>query len=158
MPYLAVDEDGTENIFEFKPIRCDDYWWAQINQESFNRSTYIELPSGTIEKIIGSKLTWKDEPYKLEEKRNDEYHLISLKEKNLKITLPYKSQEDKTEQTITYEIYESNCNNNNVTFFPPKGMYILFLGQKIIDNFDICFDSKIQFKHKNNIWEMYPIN
>ena len=27
--------------------------------------TTIELPKGTIEKIIGKKLTWEDEPYNL---------------------------------------------------------------------------------------------
>lgn len=61
MAWLAVDKDGTENIYDIKPIRdlqvdkwdiATDSWW-------------IELPKGTIEKIIGRTLTWQDTPIQI---------------------------------------------------------------------------------------------
>ena len=62
MAWLAVDKDSTENIYNIEPIRdlqvdrwdiaTDDSWW-------------IELPKGTIKKIIGKTLTWQDVPIKI---------------------------------------------------------------------------------------------
>ncbi len=48
MAYLAVDQLGIETIHDFEPYRCG-----------------IELPKGTIEKIIGRTLTWTYDPYDL---------------------------------------------------------------------------------------------
>lgn len=62
MAWLAVDGDGAESIYDIEPIRdlwgdkwdirTDDTWW-------------INLPNGTIEKIIGRKLTWEDNPVEI---------------------------------------------------------------------------------------------
>jgi hypothetical protein len=62
MAWLAVDKDGRENIYDFEPIRdlqvdrwdiaADTFWW-------------IELPKGTIEKIVGRKISWQDIPVKI---------------------------------------------------------------------------------------------
>ena len=41
----------------------DDF---QTDVDGDKIDTTIELPKGTIEKIIGKKLTWEDEPYCLE--------------------------------------------------------------------------------------------
>ena len=54
--YLAVDRDGTETINESCPERVDDVWWTV---------TFIVLPTGTIRRLIGRDLTWKDEPVEL---------------------------------------------------------------------------------------------
>lgn len=59
MAYLAVDEDGTEWIYDDEPFR-QQYTWV----ESFGCG--IKLPSGSIAKLIGKELTWEDEPYELE--------------------------------------------------------------------------------------------
>ena len=60
MAYLAVNKGGKEYIFNEKPYR-DDYYniWNNWKEEQ------IKLPKGSIEKLIGRKLTWKDEPVKI---------------------------------------------------------------------------------------------
>ena len=60
MAWLAVDENGDENIFDIKPDRAWSKWDIPTNH-----SWWIELPKGTIEKIIGRKLTWKDNPVEI---------------------------------------------------------------------------------------------
>lgn len=65
-PWLCVDKDGTELVFESKPIRDANRrrYWTLCTVHAPNEN-FVELPKGTIQKIIGKKLTWKDEPYKL---------------------------------------------------------------------------------------------
>jgi len=75
MAYIAVDKNNVENIFDDKPIRNDEYYedlehtkfsefWKPVNEYDDNE---VELPKGSIEKLIGRKLTWEDEPVELEE-------------------------------------------------------------------------------------------
>ena len=56
MAWFAVDLDGSEVAFQNKPIRDkkEKYWYAEDEH-------YVELPLGTIEKIIGKKITWRHE-------------------------------------------------------------------------------------------------
>lgn len=56
MSWLAVDKNGTEYIYELCPIRCAS---AFIPLKS---SLWISLPKGSIKKLIGKDLTWKDDP------------------------------------------------------------------------------------------------
>ena len=60
MAWLAVDENGDENIFDIEPVRD----WSKWDIATEN-SWWIELPKGTIKKIIGRKLTWKDNPVEI---------------------------------------------------------------------------------------------
>ncbi|MBD5241443.1 MAG: fructan hydrolase [Barnesiella sp.] len=61
MAYLACDKDGTEWIFDWPPTRCKYAgWWA----ENYDTSK-VQLPPGSIAKLIGRELTWEDEPYEL---------------------------------------------------------------------------------------------
>ena len=65
-PYLTVDKDGTECIFKTCPIRNVNgagYWTLETTHDPDQDN--VELPKGSIEKLIGKKLTWKDEPYRL---------------------------------------------------------------------------------------------
>lgn len=67
MAWLAVDEDLEEYIFDVKPERCVgeiNYWdiTEEDDQDDFN---CVELPFGTIEKLIGKVLTWADEPVEI---------------------------------------------------------------------------------------------
>ena len=72
MAWVAVDKDRTEAIFEKKPTRHDDEElyknddslkiWVDV---SINNT--VDLPKGSIEKLIGRNLTWEDEPVDLEE-------------------------------------------------------------------------------------------
>ena len=66
MAWVAVDKDGTENIYYLKPERKKEYWGAEENQPLCYRDM-IELPQGTIKKIIGRDLSWSDEPVELKE-------------------------------------------------------------------------------------------
>ena len=63
MAYVAVDKDGSEWIYEEEPIRNKHYIgdWGCYS-ESF------KLPNGSIEKLINKKLTFEDEPVKIQEK------------------------------------------------------------------------------------------
>ena len=67
MAYLAVDKDGTEVIFDAKPVRGTNKLKCNCNQWALNSTTskYIILPLGSIEKLIGRILTWCDEPAEL---------------------------------------------------------------------------------------------
>lgn len=63
MAWLAVDKDGQECIFAFEPIRrkyCFDA--AEICDIITNS---VELPEGSIKKLIGRELTWEDEPVEI---------------------------------------------------------------------------------------------
>lgn len=57
MAWVACNKSGNEWISEYKPERLTSIW--------FNGGKYIELPSGSIKKLIGSDLTWEDEPVEL---------------------------------------------------------------------------------------------
>ena len=65
MSFVAVDKriNNNEFIHDIKPKRVMDgkpryhHWQSE--------STMIWIPNGTIEKIIGHKLTWEDEPVEL---------------------------------------------------------------------------------------------
>ena len=66
MAYVAVDQDGTEKISG--ELKRDEYFneWMDIKEMSEGEFNYeTELPKGTIEKLLGYKLTWKDEPVEL---------------------------------------------------------------------------------------------
>ncbi len=64
MAYVAVDEDGTEAVYSEKPYRfANNQWDYDIDADV----VCVELPKGSIEKLIGRKLTWEDEPVELKE-------------------------------------------------------------------------------------------
>jgi hypothetical protein len=68
MAYVGVDKNGSEWIFEYKPIRDEDgdsAWQADIGD-------YFALPKGSIAKLIGRELTWGDEPVELVETKGKE--------------------------------------------------------------------------------------
>lgn len=60
--YVAVDYDGTESIFEEKPKRCGNDLPMWDNEYG---CSFIVLPKGSIEKLIGRQITWDDEPVQL---------------------------------------------------------------------------------------------
>lgn len=61
MAYVAVDKDGSEWIFHYEPDRDarTPIW--------LNGCNYVELPKGSIAKLIGRELTWDDKPLELVE-------------------------------------------------------------------------------------------
>lgn len=67
MVWLVVDKSGEEYIFVGnKPERLENHlinsyeWFPKDKLDK-----WAELPQGTIEELIGRKLTWEDEPVKL---------------------------------------------------------------------------------------------
>lgn len=60
--WLAKDKFGTEVAFEARPHRKDDCIWGA---DSYN-DKYLELPSGSIKKLIGRDIAWEDDPVEFE--------------------------------------------------------------------------------------------
>ena len=61
MAFVCVDKDGQEVIFSKRPIRFRSVWTTEIG----GALDYVELPLGSIAKLIGRGLTWEDEPVEL---------------------------------------------------------------------------------------------
>lgn len=86
MAYLAVDKDGTEKISQGMMLRRCNYrtvcwglgilryskkdrnkWgnaWSTDDKDAMP-FTGVEMPVGSIEKLTGRKITWKDEPIEM---------------------------------------------------------------------------------------------
>ena len=65
MLWVAVNMDGSEFAFlEEEPVRKESSYWEH---EGAYEEHEIVLLNGSIEKILGRKLTWEDEPVKLKE-------------------------------------------------------------------------------------------
>jgi len=64
MAYLAVDSDTgysqSEYIFDRLPYRGSRYWHVPDDSDGGNK---VELPRGSIKRLIGRELTWEDEPF-----------------------------------------------------------------------------------------------
>lgn len=58
MAWLAVDNDNSEYIYTEQPTRIRDICWGSIYR-------YAHMSYGSIEKLIGRKLTWDDEPVEI---------------------------------------------------------------------------------------------
>lgn len=66
MAWLAVDEDGTETVYRDKPVKFQKPHYNGIwSPEDCDHEFYVELPKGTIERLIGKVLTFNDEPVEL---------------------------------------------------------------------------------------------
>ena len=64
MPWVAVDKDGKECIYQFRPIRMEI---TNRFMPRYNYSMQLVLPKGYIKKLIGKDLTWEDNPVELKE-------------------------------------------------------------------------------------------
>lgn len=74
MAWVAVDKfcvgvENSEYIHSTKPIRIKDefgeYWGNDGTYEIACEYSCVELPKGTIKKLIGRDMTWEDEPIEL---------------------------------------------------------------------------------------------
>ena len=59
MAWYAVDLDGSECRYEYKPVRTTDIWLLDGD------GNIDELPSGTIKELSGKVLTWENEAIEL---------------------------------------------------------------------------------------------
>ena len=64
MAWLAVDFDGMEYIFASKPIRNKVYNCWQLDDSRLLLDV-VDLPKGSIKKLIGRELSFTDEPVEL---------------------------------------------------------------------------------------------
>ena len=66
MAWVAVDEDKSECVCDYKPQR---FMSIGDNRKAWDIDSgdILSLPKGSIEKLIGRKLTWEDEPVELKE-------------------------------------------------------------------------------------------
>ena len=68
MAWVAVNKDGSESIFDVKPHRDDRFWFDEFYiNDDVRWDSEIELPKGSIKKLIGIDLDWNDEPVELKE-------------------------------------------------------------------------------------------
>ncbi|MES0445028.1 MAG: fructan hydrolase [Desulfobacterales bacterium] len=56
--WVAVDKDLSEWIYTGEPRRRASNYYSSL---------HVRLPKGSIEKLIGRKLKWEDEPVELSE-------------------------------------------------------------------------------------------
>lgn len=61
MAWLAVDKNGNELIFQFRPRKTDSQYLPL-----YSYSMWLLLPKGSIKKLINKDLTWEDGPIKIE--------------------------------------------------------------------------------------------
>ncbi len=66
MPWVAVDKDRTEAIYSKKPLRSERIWLDRPHPSTRVNDT-MNLPPGSIERLIGRRLTWEHEPVELTE-------------------------------------------------------------------------------------------
>lgn len=59
MAWVATDKDGAEWIYRAQPFRSEIRFRTN--------SGCVELPKGSIKKLIGRELSWNDEPVELKE-------------------------------------------------------------------------------------------
>ena len=60
MTWLCVDKNGSEWAFDGPPLRTEKIWAI-----SCDATSCVELPKGSIEKLIGRKLTWRCKPVEI---------------------------------------------------------------------------------------------
>lgn len=60
MTWLCVDKDGSEWVFDGLPMRGETGWYMD-----YEATSCVELPKGSIEKLIGRKLTWRCKPVEI---------------------------------------------------------------------------------------------
>lgn len=64
MAWLAIDRNGRESVFDQKPERYGDVW-VLSQRGGHIRNSFVELPIGSIRKLIGKQITWSDEPIEI---------------------------------------------------------------------------------------------
>ena len=74
MAWVACDGTNNEMIFGIKPRRNKKF----ITWDFMEDTGAIFIPSGSIEKLIGRKLTWEDEPVELTATDNNSLKLIYI--------------------------------------------------------------------------------
>ena len=79
MAFITVSKSGLECLFSSKSIRKGDFWYPSVIGQIYTLNDWgdkeyedlyddwINLPKGSIKKLIGRELSWEDEPVELKE-------------------------------------------------------------------------------------------
>lgn len=109
MAWVAVNRFNHEYIYEEKPKRYYCCFWALDSL----LGSVIELPKGSIKKLIGRALSWKDEPVELsssiKSKENN-----NMETKEIKIKVPEGYEIDK--ENSTFECIKFKSINKELTY------------------------------------------
>lgn len=64
MAWLAVDKDwyNSEYIYSVEPINDGGFWYLPVDEHGNTIGDMIELPKGSIKKLIGRYLSWENNP------------------------------------------------------------------------------------------------
>lgn len=67
MAWVSVNLNGDEYIYESMPERFYCEWKPTFCEYENRVYDYVELPKGSIKKLIGRELSWSDDPIELKE-------------------------------------------------------------------------------------------
>lgn len=69
MAWVAVNGNGSEYIYEARPVKSIDWsqWSPRFCEDQNRIYDFIKLPPGSIKKLIGRELSFNDEPIELKE-------------------------------------------------------------------------------------------
>ena len=80
MAWVAVNKDGQEICSEYPIYRLGDFEWTTLSEEELKDWCFesngnpddfiVKLPKGSIKKLIGRDLTWKDDAVELKDGQN----------------------------------------------------------------------------------------
>lgn len=63
--WIAVNKDGTECVCAIKPKRDLFDEWEGIDPDDGDYRDCVAMPTGSIERLLGRKLNWADEPVEI---------------------------------------------------------------------------------------------
>lgn len=64
MAWVAVNKNGSETIFEDRPVLYENYEFG-LNCSEWTDFMLVNLPKGTIKKILGYELTFETSPVEI---------------------------------------------------------------------------------------------
>ena len=67
MAWVAVNRYGDEYIFQAFPVRLNGVCAPKFCDYENRVYDYVELPKGSVKKLIGRELSWSDDPIELKE-------------------------------------------------------------------------------------------
>lgn len=67
MLFLAVNKNGTEIVSNLILKRFNGMWVFYLYEDDDDCTQTVELPKGSIKKLIGKEITWNDEPIIIKE-------------------------------------------------------------------------------------------
>lgn len=94
--FYSGDKKEIQKVISYNDIKMRYDHWVEYHNENDESAAkgilphWMYLPKGTIKKILGYKLTWNDEPIKIEEEQNDNDYLEFVKVKENWLNTEYK--------------------------------------------------------------------